>query len=283
MKRASVVSVGGLGNQLFIWGFCHFLLEKGFDEVSIIDTWHDSHPERPFELGQLIQTCNHNITIKSSKKQLRLSQFSSRIASINSNWSALILKSIGIKNEALKSETVFPWSKNTWLFVGYFQDYRLLGDIQIILNEISTFLESRKQPAILSLKPYQAAHVRRGDYLELKETFGVLSDSYFQKQRNVEMKFVLIGDKLEEFQELAEEEDHIVLDSRITDAWDVINVLSHADHAILSNSSLSWWGGLLSLRNEGLVTVPKPWFRTEIGVPQNLMIPGFIECESMWI
>lgn len=283
MKRASVVSVGGLGNQLFIWGFCHFLLEKGFDEVSIIDTWHDSHPERPFELRQLIQTCNHNITIKSSKKQLRVSQLSSRIASINSNWSALILKSIGIKNEALKSETVFTWSKNTWLFVGYFQDYRLLGDIQIILNEISTFLKSRKQPAILNLKPYQAAHVRRGDYLELKETFGVLSDSYFQKQRNIEMKFVLIGDKLEEFQELAEEEDHIVLDSRFTDAWDVINVLSHADHAILSNSSLSWWGGLLSLRNEGLVTVPKPWFRTEIGVPQNLMIPGFIECESMWI
>ena len=279
-----LISVGGLGNQLFIWGFAHHLLENGFQQVTIVDSWHRSHPERPFEIGQLKTSCTHNILTKSSRFTLRASQASSRIFSIDSRALKTILRFIGVEHESINREKSITWRKSTWLFVGYFQDYKLIGKVETTLGELTKFLKSLRALTLIDKKPYQAAHIRRGDYMELRETFGVLSNSYFLNQRKQEMNFIIIGENSKELQGLSENiSEAILLDSNQANAWDVISVLSQADNAILSNSSLSWWGGLLGMFNGGSVTIPKPWFRSAIGVPQNLAFPGFVECESEWI
>ncbi len=121
-------------------------------------------------------------------------------------------------------------------------------------------------------------HVRRGDYLNWS-VFGenpTLPASYFHKQINwfnnnrKNCFFLFLSDDPKfienEFSYIKNKafsaNNHVGAD---------LAIMSMCDGAVLSNSSLSWWGAYL-MRNRDIVFAPKYWlgFKTEIWYPYNI-------------
>lgn len=114
-------------------------------------------------------------------------------------------------------------------------------------------------------------HVRRGDYVShahFAREIGALSAQYYQRSLEalrtsvgpcdvfvftndeswVQREFDGVGNTL-----------HIV-PSSIAAPQDVLHLMRHCRHAIIANSSLSWWGAWLAERPGQFVAAPTPWF-----------------------
>jgi hypothetical protein len=59
--------------------------------------------------------------------------------------------------------------------------------------------------------------------------------------------------------------------------WEAFSLLSNSDELIASNSTYSWWAGLLVERGGGIVKVPSPWTLTPIYGDDYLNFPKFLK------
>jgi hypothetical protein len=54
---------------------------------------------------------------------------------------------------------------------------------------------------------------------------------------------------------------------------ETLEAMRHANHYILGNSSLSWWGAFLSYETNPQIICPQPWFKLNVEpsklIPQN--------------
>lgn len=109
-----------------------------------------------------------------------------------------------------------------------------------------------------------AIHVRRGDYLNLKQYHTNLDMDYYNRsikymEEHVDgVKFIVVSDDIPwckdafagrgfEFSEGGDEVDDMVL-------------MEMCDHHIIANSSFSWWGAWLSKNPDKLTIAPREWF-----------------------
>ena len=107
-------------------------------------------------------------------------------------------------------------------------------------------------------------HVRRGDYLNLKN-IGVLDVDYYIKaveyiRKNVEKPtFYIFSDDLEWCKNsLGFLDDCIYVDWTQTEIDD-LKLMSFCRHNIIANSSFSWWGAWLNQNPKKTVIAPKGW------------------------
>jgi hypothetical protein len=119
----------------------------------------------------------------------------------------------------------------------------------------------RTRYADLLERPYVCCHVRRTDY----ETFAggvVLPVSYYRKSLSrlapgPDVPVVFVGDDLDEARTTFGTQNSARFEQN-EEAVD-LQLLVHADAAVVSNSTFAWWGAWLNARPQKRVLAPRYW------------------------
>jgi hypothetical protein len=155
---------------------------------------------------------------------------------------------------------------------GYWQSERYFENIQEDIRRIFTPAQrptSRLIPGGNSV----AVHVRRDDYLiqPHREFHGLLPMSYYEsamnyiRERVPEPTFFIFSEDVEWTCQNFTSPDTVIV-PRSQEAHDIY-LMSFCQHAIIANSSFSWWGAFLgdwqTDRVSRIVIAPSRWFQDE--------------------
>ena len=153
---------------------------------------------------------------------------------------------------------------------GYFQSATLAGQASFRLKPeygaaASAFL------ATLPEGPRAFIHIRRGDYRQWK-IFGrspLLDLAYFQRGKSAieaaapGTQFIILSDEPEAVQEmLSEPNTHLFIGQNV---YEDFGLMTMCDGGVVSNSTLSWWGGFFTQRTLPVVA-PKGWLGHMVGI-----------------
>lgn len=279
MKR--FLAQGGLGNQLFV------LSEAINTKTSTGHKIRISLPDRSknsiSELGKM-----KDITISCSKGDHKIYQlasflsykFPTSLATGLLGGKVAIAKTVTSRLEAQAVREGF------WI-IGFFQDYNVVeqswNQIKVLLEDKFIELEPRISQ-ITNMKKYSVMHVRRGDYLQNRNSYGLLSLSYYDKLRAKlnYPTFILTDDETYLYDLKANFKDAEVLGPNHLNTWESLAFMARASQIVTANSSLSWWASYFVTKHGGIAYLPRPWFKQKDkpGVSPLLFFPGAREVQS---
>lgn len=255
---------GRLGNQLFQWSVLHELAYNGFDIYLFTDKYHNNL-DGDQDLDKLLDHCSHLPKIKIRNDLGFALKVYEKL--INCGLlGRLVAGRLPILIEELPNER----SKYKPLLIidGFFIDQKwpkkheknLLIELNKVLDEGKT--ESKLQHYGIK-KGLTTFHVRRGDYHQYKETFGLLSSTYYLNFVNSEeQEVVVLTDSYEEVKNtFKSQKNFLLVEPEIFDVWDSLFIMRNAEQLIMGNSTLSWWGGFLAFfSNRAEVIMPRPFY-----------------------
>ncbi len=180
---------------------------------------------------------------------------------------------------------------------GYFQTYKYLEQPKVRNLIDSLFLSSTSEwfgkylSEMLEL-PTISVHIRRGDYLNLQDSFGVLSSEYYQYAIN----FTLKSSSMQYARVLVFSDDFVLAKKLFSNIEvslpiqfaespenlpeETLFLMSQSHALIISNSSFSWWAAQLGNKSKFVVR-PSKWFRG-MSDPEELFPPEWHSQESQW-
>ena len=282
--------VGGIGNQLFCY-FAGFYLAKKLGcelKIDVSDirnkrSVHDVSIEALELPGTFFEIPSSPVRILLSKVHNKLTR-ALPILRISKNS----FTSIEIGFDPLLDKVSSPAS-----IQGYFQSYKYFTscseDIKVIKlkNPSSWYLETEKA---LSNKKFTSMHVRRGDYVNYSQTYGLLSVKYYEEamrnllQQDHFYQLYIFSDDIEAAREMLKHsvpEDAIWIDPpNESNPVESLMLMSLASSNIIANSTYSWWGAKLN-RSKSAVIAPSKWFRS-MKDPAFLYPPEWKLIESKW-
>ena len=133
-------------------------------------------------------------------------------------------------------------------------------------------------------------HVRRGDYLNHKNTFGLLSLEYFDKAIKsfpIEMRrriWIFSDDEnMENFSILKNKYDCFFPPTAMLTPVEIMFLMSKGKNLIISNSTFSWWAGFLMKGNNknSIVLAPSEWCKSPDQFP-DIIPSNWSKMESLW-
>ena len=159
---------------------------------------------------------------------------------------------------------------------GYFQSWRYFSNIEDTLRAELHARAPRSRwheataEQLDSLGSWIAVHVRRGDYLQARNTayHGLLGRGYYERAvaalraQGSTGRLVLFSDDPQSARDMLGElaSDALVIEpSADAHAMESIELISRAPAIVTANSSFSWWGGWLADPGRSVVVCPSPW------------------------
>lgn len=159
------------------------------------------------------------------------------------------------------------------LLVGYWQSDRYFEGAEGAVTEAFSlrspsdeFLEARSR---IKSEPTVAVHVRRGDYAadrSVQRVIGLIDESYFRDaakaisaRTGVHRFHVFSDDVAWCTRHLDLPGECSVASAQLRDAEE-LRLIAACDHAVVSNSSFSWWGAWLGSAPNRMVVAPESWF-----------------------
>ena len=273
---------GGLGNQLFQYATGRAVASHHKLPLKLDLTWFETHKlHNGYRLDQLsiradIATKNQIFKLKGRNNllfsALRKGGFVKRKSYFKEKRNSYFDASIFKHN--------FIYLNGYWQNELYFSNIRelLLRELSPInsMNDLgSDYLEHINKSNSVSL------HVRRGDYLNLKN-INVLDVDYYMKaveyiRKNVEKPtFFIFSDDLEWCKNnLGFLDSFIYVDRTQTEIED-LKLMSFCQHNIIANSSFSWWGAWLNQNPNKTVIAPKSWHLNDPG-SRNVILTDWIK------
>ena len=305
-RQKSFAMVGGMGNQLFILtAGTYYSLKNKENVIFDVSGYADGIPPH----GRDIRTLSPDVVFQNRPKRLVLNPYLNQILTITIFRPYLklikdpmnkILKrnrylnyiSPGLGYDVALESKIFQDN-----IFGYFQTYKYLEDpnvrnlIDLLhLDPVSDWFH--KCSSEMTKLPTISVHVRRGDYMDLQDSFGVLSGEYFSSA----IKFTLgaSNKKYERVLVFSDEVDSAkqlfsnllvglpvyFVDSPGNNPEEELMLMSKSDALIMSNSSFSWWAAQLGNKSK-FVVCPSKWFRSMLD-PQDLIPPEWHQLESKW-
>lgn len=268
-KRRIVLLSGGVGNQLFQFTFAHLLAKHlGFKIVLYAPTLKNA--ARKFELERLCANCTHISGVRTRKSWSLDFVFKFRDfvkSNIDVRAGALFDRHLFIETNAYAISQI----KNTpRIYSGYFQNWQYVNDaMPEICSEFLQHLAGVTGMVSQDLEGavYGVLHYRRGDFLNYRETMGVLDYTYFLKALNRAISdlnqqirlIVLTDDKENATKAFVDYADEVYGPSQVQE-WEALKIMSNAAFVITSNSTFSWWGAFLASQQGGAAYIPSPWF-----------------------
>ncbi|NIJ42051.1 hypothetical protein FHS78_002342 [Parvibaculum indicum] len=169
---------------------------------------------------------------------------------------------------------------------GYFQSAQLAADASFRLKPkhrkpASDFL------ARLPEGPKAFIHVRRGDYRHWRifDRSPLLHLDYFrQGKRKIEStapgtQFIVLSDEPEAVTDMLSEPDtHLFTGQNV---YEDFGLMTLCDGGVVSNSTLSWWGGFFSNRSLPVIA-PQGWLGFTVGIeyPVGIVAPWMTPIEA---
>ena len=279
-----ILARGGLGNQLFQFCFIHeYATKYGKIEIGIIPD-SSAAIDRPYELEPLLSVCSHvhldcqNLSRKHSNFQLRFIRFRERVLFRKFTNLIPVLDKMELHE---KTPFVFSTPKRRLTKIdlpinGYFQHWQFVENVWPVVKEelnvvLSHYSRDLKHRNLFGEK-YIILHFRGGDFLTLSELFGVLSPSYYLKALEYvkktipdEYRIIIATNDVKfakKFAQIIGVGSFEILDSENFNSWETLALMSAAAVVISANSTFSWWGGYLCMKNGGVCIVPETWYKT---------------------
>lgn len=278
-KVIIVKLMGGLGNQMFQYAAARRLALRHDTELAL-DCSYLGNPEsldtpRRYELSKL--------SIRARKASaLEIAEFSGTSRTFWQRSLIALRHYRGIAHRATPvyetqmgfNPEVLNLPDNVYLS-GYWQSERYFADIaDTILNELSPAEEIAEEDLTLSKQMKSgtsvAVHFRRGDYVENPRTaafHGVLPLAYYEQALQhiagalTEPKLYIFSDdpgwvrSSIKFPFPA----YIMNNESRRSPCEDMRLMSLCSHAIIANSSFSWWGAWMIRNTDKIVIAPKRW------------------------
>ena len=273
---------GGLGNQLFQYAVgravaLHHKAPLKLD-LTVFETYklHNGYRLDQFAVQADIATNNEIIKLKGGNNVL-----------ISALRKAGLVKKKSYFKEKRSSRFDGGVFKHNFVYLnGYWQNELYFSNIrELLLRELSpissmnhlgcVYLESIKNTNSVSL------HVRRGDYLNLKN-IGVLDVDYYMKaaehiRNSVEKPtFYIFSDDLDWCKKSLGFLDDCIYVDRTSTEIDDLKLMSFCRHNIIANSSFSWWGAWLNQNPKKTVIAPKGWLLNDPD-SSNVILPDWVK------
>ena len=275
-RQESLVVVklmGGLGNQMFQYTFGKSLELKTNMKVLFDDSWFtdakNSIVNEKNENSQGVIIRNYNLNI-----------FNNNINFIPREQIRKCKKHINQKNAFLYDSNLFKKQKNVY-YEGYFQNEKYFSSIKDFIKNEFSFpkilpTDVFNQEIIQKIQKTENSvfiHIRRGDYLNLADW--ALPTEYYKKAIlyiNTHVKnpsYFIFGQDCEEYvkTELNLDIPYTIIgntNSNNNEDWKDMVLMEKCKHAIVANSSFSWWAAWLGKANsEGIVVAPTPWLHED--------------------
>ncbi len=272
---------GGLGNQLF--QLAAGLAISNFLGVELIlDCSRLGNPKqslRKYALGPFPLPASVRIILRSNRLQTILNKrFVNQIS--NRFTRTHFVESPGGFDPKISQV------KSGWTLDGYFQSslyfQNCKSEIIDLLQSCQIETDERRRIDELANIPFTAIHVRRGDYLDpaVAAVHGIAGEGYFADALDYLKSKAPLGRVL-----YFTDSPSIVMDELGINPKDIVPndlsetatlvLMSRAQNVIASNSSFSWWAGLMaeSIANASVV-VPEPWFLSS--TPKDLIPSSWV-------
>ncbi len=261
---------GGLGNQMFQYAFAKArggvatLFDLSWFETATTDT------PRLYALDKLncsVQSISSDeVDRLTGKRKSRVPKIIRRLFHLPKYTGRVTReKAAGIYEPALLEKD--------GLIEGCFQSEKYFHAIrEQLLKDFTPCepLNAVNQKMLVHIKSVNAVsiHVRRGDYLNLTQKYGLCDLNYYQRaiayiaERVSNPHFILFSD------DIAWVRDNLKIDYPYTvvdingvdnpfgDMW----LMKQCQHNIIANSTFSWWGAWLNENPNKIVVAPVVWF-----------------------
>lgn len=293
-KKVSVELAGGVGNQLFQYFAGKALANKTGSSLSLDTsnlglhgTLHKSdlsllNTDSVFTYSKARRVFNGSLAARIHRKCQREFKIYNGVSSkITNRYQA---RSLGYEPNLLNVAPPVTIS-------GYFQTKKYfdlvteMGNGQIELLNPSKWFQ--QQVAELERINVLALHVRRGDYKDLKDSFGLLSDRYY-REALAKMR------SLNDFEEIWVFSDDLDLASKLlrdvsdlifmnppseSNAIESLMLMSKCESLIISNSTFAWWSAALNPTRK--IIYPSKWFKNH-PYSEELSLPEWESVQSYW-
>ena len=232
-------------------------------------------------LESLIQPCSHLNAVKHIHAFGFLLKGFDKLRSYFPGLTQRIELRVGIARATNHYEISLPAEVNPKLVTGFFVNWQaVLGVEEILFNELTEGFRNIHTPSNLPEK-YQVIHVRRGDFLELKDTYGVLHPDYYLANADSNLTTFICTDDANmahDIQSLLNVKK--VFGPNELSPTEAMKLMANASLLIMSNSTLSWWAGFYCSRKGGKAVIPKPFYKIEEN--GSLYHPDFIAAPSVF-
>ncbi len=267
--------VGGLGNQLFQYAVAKqlsvFLDQELFLDLSFFETYKEPDV---FKLDKF----NVHFRIASKKDIEKLKRKNTK------GIKAKVFRHLFKRPYYLNNKYHFDptwFRRNDWKKLKKFKDIYLSGyfgnpvlfyQIEDLLKEEFTLkgdLNKENKLMLNKIKKVESVmiHVRRGDYINNK-FFVSLPISYYMngikkiKEKVKNPAFFVFSDDLEWTRKnlkIEDETHYVCINNSKTDYMELV-LMSSCKHAIIANSTFSWWGEWLNNNPNKIIIYPEKWF-----------------------
>ena len=257
-----VILRGGLGNQLFQYFAALNFSEKNGQKLVFNLSWFENYKSddspRFYELPELVDTTR----ILTEKKNVLKFGILDQLAKTNIRPAFLISED----NFSNVIDTVSK--KRNFYLSGYFQgtkflnfDLNNLGKVIKLRTQNKTFDQTKNE----LLNDFKVAlHLRLGDYLDT-DHFHILSQNYIREcisriESELAISKVLVftdsPDMASRFLPAIDGVSFCILPKSNLTSAETMLLLSEFKYLVLSNSSFSWWAGVLSRSSGNKVYAP---------------------------
>lgn len=279
---------GRLGNQLFEWSFAHELARSFQAEIHpVVDSRHFSLNQESIFTDDVL-LCDSIRTQRKSEIAGLTFSILDKIATLESFKTKSAEEFFGISRQS-DAYIVQEISKRPRLVSGFY-----INSSHVISNSSHLYQHLRSKFDSLELsekiqrkfgaEPFQAIHIRRGDFIAMKETFGLLNLDWYEKNILRDLPLIVATDDIEGSREIIDAlMPAYVLDPEAYSAWETLGILASAQRLVMANSTFSWWAGFCSVQTGNVAIFPKPFYRSEPWKNDLLLFPGFIESRSSFI
>lgn len=289
----NIVSIqGGLGNQLFEWGFAHALAAKG--SRVIVDTVR-CRGDRPLEIGALLK--GHERLAKPWGYAALLAEKTGLLQNPKlqtTHWR--LVKEQGFSHDPEIMDSLLHQNGGRNYILGYFQSPKYFaGQESIVRSAVTGLLHGMltkkgqaKLDQLTSTANSVAVHVRRGDYVSSPTTavhHGNLGGRYYEPALSAmrdlgKHNVIWFSDDTEWVRaELARPEDTVATPALMaeltTAAGGEIALMAACSSRVVANSSFSWWAGWLGGPStaHSPVVAPSSWL-AGLGEPAQDLVPA---------
>lgn len=282
---------GGLGNQLFQYATGRALVD-GIADARLFWHFEDNYPlaKRLYSLTffnvQMNQASRADIERIGPERGVRR-----RVKQI-----------LGLETEASvwRERSDFRYDpsifslRNDCYIIGFWQSFRYFESIRgKLLSEIELLTTSAQfdsmRRALVEQSNTVAVHIRRSDYLSNKSGFHPLQTDYYDRAMKMSANtmsdphYYFFTDDVRWLRDyycprIGNANWEIVSGSGLTDSEELV-LMSDCKHAIIANSSFSWWGAWLNRNGSKKVWAPKNWNGIDERIFLDDLIPeSWIKC-----
>lgn len=271
----TVHSMGGLGNQLFIYAAGAAAAQAAGAPLRIDVGQHAARADRPF--------------------QLELLGFPAEYVSVTTPAGAVSRERAPDACDYREVDTRFDpaalQQETDRCMYGYFQSWRYVEPVaEEMRGHFTRLRQSRRVQLEVPLRRLTdptsiVLHVRRGDYLHSGaiDFHGVARNPYYTAATDVLRRmgftgvvYVASDDPEGAVAELSGALDVRPLSQEPLDALDEMLLMSAAPALVMANSSFSWWAAWTGDQPERPVISPRPWFDAHDVDSRDLLLPHWL-------